>query len=202
MLRENWHWQHAGSVRPTHFTQLFSGICFWICCVSWICCLSYPTHAHDNTSTHPLMTKHQHKIMTTSITSDNNCISDGELGHMLAPLPDFNALARDIQNHETWCIGTDAMEAWHFCEFFHTSLVIVEKVWQLLERDSLVPAGCNLKQLLSAFHFMKLYLKQCTGCSTVGTSAGALDPRPTASGSGHSWRWLPICLMWWWVHDV
>ena len=125
--------------------------------------------------------------MTTSVTSNDNCISDDELGHILAPLPDFNALARDIQNRETHCMGTDAMEARHFREFFGTSLVVVEKVWQLLERDSLLPDGCNSKQLLWAFHFMKVYPKQSAGCSTVGASAGALDPK-----THRKWVWAFI----------
>ena len=57
--------------------------------------------------------------------SDDDSISDEELGHILTPLPDLKALARDIQNRGARCTGTDQMEARHFREFFSTSLVIV-----------------------------------------------------------------------------
>jgi len=63
---------------------------------------------------------------------------------MLAPLPDFKALARDIQNRNNHIIGTDQMEARHFREFFGTSLIVVEKVWEMLETNFLLPDGCGL----------------------------------------------------------
>jgi len=62
--------------------------------------------------------------MTSSVKSnDNSTSSDDELGQMLAPLPDFKALAGDIQNRNNCIIGTDQMEARHFREFFGTSVV-------------------------------------------------------------------------------
>ena len=99
--------------------------------------------------------------------SDDDSISDEELGHILTPLPDFKALARDIQNRGARHTGTDRMESRHFCEFFSTSLVVVQKVWELLERDSLLPEGSDPKHLLWALHFMKVYPKQGPGCGAV-----------------------------------
>ena len=116
--------------------------------------------------------------------SDDDSISDEELGHILTPLPDFKALARDIQNHGARQTGTDRMEARHFREFFGTSIVIVQKIWELLERDSLLPDGCDPKHLLWALHFMKVYPKQSTGCLAVGASAGAIDPK-----THRKWVW-------------
>jgi len=65
----------------------------------------------------------------------------------------------------------------HFREFFGTSVLIVEKTWELLKRDSLLTEGGRPKHLLWALHFMKVYPKQSPGCSAVGASAGAVDPK-------------------------
>jgi hypothetical protein len=103
------------------------------------------------------------------------------------PMPDFEAsLARDIQNRASHHVGAATTETWHFRELFGTSVLVVKTVWELLERDSLLPEGGHPKHLLWALHFMKVYPKQSPGCLTVGASAGAVDPQThrTASGSG------------------
>ena len=123
--------------------------------------------------------------MTSSVPSnDDSSISDDELGHMLTPLPDFKALARDIQNRNNCRVGTDFIEARHFREFFGTSVSIVKHVWKMLENDFLLPDGCGPKHLLWALHFMKVYPKQSAGCSTVGASEGAVDPK-----THRKWVW-------------
>jgi hypothetical protein len=101
-------------------------------------------------------------------------------------MPDFEALARDIQNRASHRVGAATTETWHFRELFGTSVLVVKTVWELLERDSLLPEGGHPKHLLWALHFMKVYPKQSPGCLTVGASAGAVDPQThrTASGSG------------------
>ena len=77
--------------------------------------------------------------------------------------------------------------AGHFREFFGTSVLVVEKTWELLERDSLLPEGGRPKHLLWALHFMKVYPKQSPGCSAVGASAGAVDPK-----THRKWVWAFI----------
>jgi hypothetical protein len=94
-------------------------------------------------------------------------------------MPDFEALARNIQNRASRHVGTATTEARHFHEFFGTSLLVVKKTWELLERDSLLPEGGRPKHLLWTLHFMKVYPKQLT-------------PRPTASGCGRSLTPSPI----------
>ncbi len=90
-----------------------------------------------------------------SVSNEDGSISDDDkLGYIPAPLPDFKALAWDIQNRGARRIGTDLMEASYFREFFGMSVVLVEKVWELLERDSLLPEGSDPKHLLWALHFM------------------------------------------------
>jgi hypothetical protein len=78
-------------------------------------------------------------------------------------------------------------EARHFREFFGTSMLVVEKVWELLERDSLLPEGGHPKHLLWALHFMKVYPKRSPGCLAVGASAGAFDPK-----THRKWVWAFI----------
>lgn len=125
--------------------------------------------------------------MSASDAPDDNSIGDEELGYIITPLPDFMVLARDIQNRGAHRIGTDQMEARHFREFFGTSVSIVEQVWELLERDFLLPERCNPKHLLWALHFMKVYPKQSTGCSAVGASDGAVTPK-----THKKWVWAFI----------
>jgi hypothetical protein len=103
------------------------------------------------------------------------------------PMPDFEALARDIQNRVSHRVDVATTETRHFCEFFGSSVLVVEKVWELLERDSLLPEGCRQKHLLWAHHFMKVYPKQSPGCSAVGASAGAVDPK-----THRKWVWAFI----------
>ncbi len=47
-------------------------------------------------------------------------------------LPDFPAIARDIQNRAKRCIGSGLTEARLFCEFFGMSVRVVELLWKLI----------------------------------------------------------------------
>ncbi len=123
--------------------------------------------------------------MSVSKSSDDEDFSQYAPGHM--PVPDFEALARDIQNWVSHRVGAATTETRHFREFFGTSLLVVEKVWVLLDRDSLLPEGGRRKHLLWALHFMKVYAKQSPGCSAVGASAGAVDPK-----THRKWVWAFI----------
>ncbi len=118
--------------------------------------------------------------VSASKVSDNNDFSQYAPGHM--PMPDFEALAQDIQNRASRRVGVATTETRHFREFFGTSMLVVEKTWELLERDSLLPEGGRPKHLLWALHFMKVYPKQSPGCLAVGASAGAVDPK-----THHKW---------------
>jgi hypothetical protein len=123
--------------------------------------------------------------VSASESSDDDDFSQYALGHM--PMPDFEALARDIQNRASHRVGAATTEMRHFREFFGTSVLVVEKTWELLERDSLLPEGGRPKHLLWAFYFIKVYPKQSPGCSAVGASAGAVDPK-----THRKWVWAFI----------
>lgn len=90
---------------------------------------------------------------------------------------EWEAEARVIQNRSSRAVGTTDMETRLFREFFGTSVEAVAIVWDLLARDSLLPEKGRPKHLLWALHFMKAYPKQGPGCSVVGASAGAVDPK-------------------------
>ena len=79
------------------------------------------------------------------------------------PIPDFETLARDIQIWVSRRVGEATTETRHFREFFGTSVLIVERVWELLDRDSLFPEGGRPKHLIWALHFMMVYPKQSPG---------------------------------------
>jgi hypothetical protein len=123
--------------------------------------------------------------MSVSKSSNEEDFNQYAPGHML--MPDFEALAQDIQNRASHCVGVATTETRHFQEFCGTSVLVVKKVWELLERDSLLPEGGRPKHLLLALHFMKVYPKQSTGFLAVGASAGAVDPK-----THRKWVWAFI----------
>ena len=97
------------------------------------------------------------------------------------------AAARDIQNRVSRVVGTDKMEDRHFREFFGTSIGPVMMVWGLLDHHSLLPEKGLPKHMLWALYFLKVYPKQGPGCSVVGASAGAVDPK-----TFRKWVWAFI----------
>ncbi len=56
-------------------------------------------------------------------------------------------------------------------------MLVVKKIWELHERDSLLPEGGHPKHLIWALQFLKVYPKQSPGCSAIGTSSGAVGPK-------------------------
>ena len=127
----------------------------------------------------------------------DDSIGDEGFGYIITPLPDFKVLARDIQNRGAHRIGTDQMDARLFYEFFGMSVVVVERVWELLENDTLLPEGSGPKHLLRALLFMRIYPKQGPGVQSPVHQTVLLTLRPTTNGSGRSWMLLPNCSMWW-----
>jgi hypothetical protein len=123
--------------------------------------------------------------VSASEVSNDDDFSQYAPGHM--PMPDFEALARDIQNRASHRVCVATTETRHFREFFRTSVLVVEKTWEFLKRDSLLPEGGRPKHLLWALHFMKVYPKQSPGCSAVIASAGAVDPK-----THRKWVWAFI----------
>ena len=101
--------------------------------------------------------------------------------------PDFETLARDIQNRASHRVGAASTEKRHFREFFGAPIHVIEIGWELIKRDSLLPEGGRPKHLLWALHFLKVYPRQSPGCSAVGASAGAVDPK-----THQKWVWLFI----------
>jgi hypothetical protein len=91
-------------------------------------------------------------------------------------MPDFEALVWDIQNWAYHRVRTATIKEGHLHEFFGRSVLVIEKTWDLLEKDSLFPEGGHPKHLLWALHFLKVYSKQSPGYSAVGTSAGTVNP--------------------------
>jgi hypothetical protein len=99
-------------------------------------------------------------------------------------LPNFADIAQNIQNQASCLIGLDLKEARLFREFFGTSVRAVEILWELVVQDKLRPKGGCPEHLLLVLYFMKVYPKQGLGCSIVGVSAGAIDPK-----THRKWVW-------------
>ena len=90
---------------------------------------------------------------------------------------DFLLAGKDIQNKAGRPIGSAGTEDRHFREFFGAGPFVVSQLWNLLARHDLIPPEGELWHLLWTLHFLKAYPKQATVCSTVGGSAGAIDPK-------------------------
>ncbi len=100
-------------------------------------------------------------------------------------LPDFPAIARDIQNRAKHRVGSGSTEAWLFRELFGTSVRIVEIPWNLIIQGYHLPDDRRPKHLMWCLHFLKVYPKQGPGYATVGKSErGAIDPR-----THQKWVW-------------
>ncbi len=56
-------------------------------------------------------------------------------------MPDFKALTRDIQNRASHRVGVAAMEMRHFCVFFETSVLVIEKNMGVAREGLTPPRG-------------------------------------------------------------
>jgi hypothetical protein len=100
-------------------------------------------------------------------------------------LPDFPAIAREIQNRAKHRVGSGSTEAPLFREFFGTSVRIVEILWNLIIQGDHLPDNRHPKHLMWCLHFLKVYPKQGPGCATVGESErDAVNPR-----THRKWVW-------------
>ena len=90
---------------------------------------------------------------------------------------DFLLKGKDIQNKAGRPIRSAGTEERHFREFFGTGPFVVSQLWNLLAQNDFIPPGGELRHLLWTLHFLKAYPKQAAVCSTVGGSAGAIDPK-------------------------
>ena len=95
--------------------------------------------------------------------------------------------ARDIQNRTSRSVGTAAMEDRRFRGLFGARIEIVLKVWLMLGEGGLRPKKSKPKHLLWTLYFLKVYPREAPGCSAVGGSKGAIDPKTL-----RKWVWLFI----------
>ena len=95
--------------------------------------------------------------------------------------------ALDIQNRTSRSVGTAAMEDRRFRGLFGACIEIVLKVWLMLGEGGLRPEKSKPKHLLWMLYFLKVYQREAPGCSAVGGSKGAIDPKTL-----RKWVWLFI----------
>jgi hypothetical protein len=79
------------------------------------------------------------------------------------------------------------MEDRRFRGLFGARIEIVLKVWSMLWEDGLRPEKIKPKHLLWTLYFLKVYSREAPGCSAVGGSKGAIDPKTL-----RKWVWLFI----------
>ena len=95
--------------------------------------------------------------------------------------------ARDIQNRTSRSVGTAAMEDRRFRSLFGARMEIVIMVWNMLGEGGLRPEKSQPKpkHLLWTLYFLKVYPREGPGCSSVGGSKGAVNPKAL-----RKWVWL------------
>jgi hypothetical protein len=124
-----------------------------------------------------------HYEYSSSYGSMDNDSSDSYVGPLAA---DFRSAGRDIQNRSRR-ERCDFVEGRSFKEYFGTTATIVCLLWRLLVQHDLLPKKAQVKHLLWALFFMKVYPKQEPACSIAGGSNGAVDPK-----TFRKWVWLFI----------
>ena len=92
-------------------------------------------------------------------------------------LDEIMSVGRDIQNRSSRRVGAKVVEDRFFKEYFGVCPLIVSIVWNLLAQHDLIPEKGEIKYLLWALVFLKVYPKQGLVCSLVGGSNGAVDPK-------------------------
>jgi len=99
----------------------------------------------------------------------------------------FRCDAWEIQNRTSWSVGTATMEDRRFRGLFTARIEIVLKVWSMLLKDGMRPKKSKPKHLLWMIYFLKGHLREAPGCSAVGGSKGAINPKTL-----RKWVWLFI----------
>ena len=96
-------------------------------------------------------------VTSTANMTDNDHDSHNE-AHIIddvvnEALPDFLAIARNIQNRAKHRIGSGSMEARLFREFFGTSVRVVELIWKLILQGKHLPDDGRPKHLHWCLYF-------------------------------------------------
>ncbi len=126
----------------------------------------------------------------TSMTDNNHYDPNKSMVHVVHnvvnELPNFPAIAQDIQNQAKCCVGSGLTEARLFREFFGTCVRVLELLWKLIVQGNHLPNDSRPKHLMWCLHFLKVYPKQGPGCAAIGGSerGGAVDPR-----THQKWVW-------------
>ena len=102
----------------------------------------------------------------------------------------FTSAARGIQNRITKKVGSETVESRRFTDFFGCRLEIAMLLWRMLEEYEIMPNKGKIKHLLWTLYFLKVYPKQSPGCSAVGATTGAVDPKTL-----RKWVWEYIELI-------
>ena len=110
---------------------------------------------------------------------DDDDSSDNEVDDVSATnLNDvFFRVAWDIQNRTSRIVGSAEMEDRRSRKLFGACMEIVVHLWEMMEEDNLLPKKSKPKHLLWTLYFLKVYPREGPGCSAVGGSGGAVNPK-------------------------
>ena len=92
-------------------------------------------------------------------------------------------LAREIWRRDPMKARAKISEDRRFREFFGCSAIVISTIWRWLEKNSLVPDGCEVLHLLWSLVFMKVYPLQQVMCTLINV----LDPK---TFRGRVWKMI------------
>jgi hypothetical protein len=114
---------------------------------------------------------------------DDNDTDTSTLDSLSLVVEEIMTIARDMQDRGSQCVRAKVVEDRLFKEYFGVSVTIVLVIWNLLNEHELIPKKGEIKHLLWALVFLKVYPKQGPVCSLVGGTKGAVDPKTF-------WKWV------------
>jgi hypothetical protein len=119
-------------------------------------------------------------VVNDTINDNDDNMSNNDVSNDEDKETEAEVFFRDAQKTMNWTslkIGTATMEDCRFRSFFGARQDIVKMVWDMLGKRFLHPKKSKPKHLLWALYFLKVYLSEGPGCSAVGGSKGAINPK-------------------------
>ena len=94
---------------------------------------------------------------------DDNDTDTSTLDSLSLVVEEIMTIARDMQDRGSQCVRAKVVEDRLFKEYFGVSVTIVLVIWNLLNEHDLILKKGEIKHLLWALVFLKVFLKARSG---------------------------------------
>ena len=103
--------------------------------------------------------------------------SPNSFEHNPRDVRDIYTYAAEIQNRIARDEGNPLAQLLHFRDTFGCHVLVSLTAWKMLLDYGFDDVTVNMAHFLWGLYYMKHYPKEGQGCSTVGGSGGAVDPK-------------------------